>query len=49
MPKHQTLGLDDGGTDLYFTKGTGWLEDEDVDVDGVRQIAIRKEGERYEK
>ena len=45
MPKHQTLGLADGGTDLDFPEGTVWLERENVYADSVRQVAIRKEAE----
>lgn len=46
MPKHQTFGLADGGTEFNF----GELYDfKDPVVDSVRQVAIRKEGERYEK
>jgi basic membrane protein A len=48
MPKHQTLGLDDGGTDLYFLWGGDWFSG-DINVDSLRQVAIRKEGERYGK
>ncbi len=48
MPKHQTLGLEDGGTDLYLPKGNDWYE-RYADVDSLRQVAIRKEKERYEK
>jgi hypothetical protein len=49
MPKHQILGLDDGGTDLYFPDGTDIYESSHIDVDSVRQVAIRKEKERYER
>lgn len=49
MPKHQTLGLADGGTDLDFPEGTGWLENDHVDADSVRQVAIRKEAEHAKK
>ena len=45
MPKHQILGLADGGTDLDFPLGTVWLERENVYADSVRQVAIRKEAE----
>ena len=45
MPKHQILGLADGGTDLDFPRGTAWLENDHVDADSVRQVAIRKEAE----
>lgn len=48
MPKHQTLGLDDGGTDLYFLWGRDWFSG-DINMDSLRQVAIRKEKERYEK
>ncbi len=48
MPKHQTLGLDDGGTDLYFLWGRDWFSG-DINMDSLRQVAIRKEGERYGK
>ena len=46
MPKHQIFGLADGGTEVdlgrYATITT-------AEADSVRQVAIRKEGERYEK
>lgn len=47
MPKHQTLGLKDDATDVVL----GYVA-EDVptnEVDSLRQVAIRKEGERYGK
>ena len=55
MPKHQTLGLADGATDViignytyaYSIKGGLW--DNGLNMDSLRQVAIRKEGERYEK
>ena len=46
MPKHQTFGLADGGTE--FVPG-GNFGIKDRVVDSVRQVAIRKEGERYGK
>ena len=46
MPKHQTFGLADGGTEFNFGEDFGF---KDSVVDSVRQVAIRKEGERYEK
>ena len=46
MPKHQTFGLADGGTEFNFGEDFGFI---DRVVDSVRQVAIRKEGERYEK
>ena len=46
MPKHQTFGLADGGTEFNFGDDSGF---KDSIVDSVRQVAIRKEGERYEK
>ena len=48
MPKHQTFGLADGGTEFNFGEQFG-SKDPDPVVDSVRQVAIRKEGERYEK
>jgi basic membrane protein A len=55
MPKHQTLGLADGATDVivgnytyaYSIKGGLW--DNGLNMDSLRQVAIRKEGERYGK
>ncbi len=55
MPKHQILGLADGATDVivgnytyaYSIKGGLW--DNGLNMDSLRQVAIRKEGERYEK
>ena len=55
MPKHQILGLADGATDVivgnytyaYAIKGGLW--DNGLNMDSLRQVAIRKEGERYEK
>lgn len=55
MPKHQTLGLADGATDViignytyaYSIKGGLW--DNGLNMDSLRQVAIRKEGERYAK
>ena len=54
MPKHQTLGLADGATDAvigyeYKWKGTSKLWKGVLNMDSLRQVAIRKEGERYEK
>ena len=55
MPKHQTLGLADGVTDVVISNYTYWyllnsrLLDNQLDMDSLRQVAIRKEGERYEK
>ena len=55
MPKHQTLGLADGATGAvsgkYNLEGKGgyYLFPEKVDMDSLRQVAIRKEEERYEK
>ena len=54
MPKHQTLGLADGTTDAiigydYKWKGTDKLWQGVLDMDSLRQVAIRKEEERYEK
>ena len=46
MPKHQTFGLADGGTEFNFGEDFGF---KDSIVDSVHQVAIRKEGERYEK
>ena len=46
MPKHQTFGLADGGTEFNFGDDFG---SKDSIVDSVRQVAIRKEGERYGK
>jgi basic membrane protein A len=53
MPKHQTLGLADGATDViigyaYKNKGTDKLWKGVLNMDSLRQVAIRKEGERYE-
>ena len=55
MPKHQTLGLADGATDAIWGKYSypghaeyEFFEDE-VDIDSLRRVAIRKEMERYEK
>ena len=59
MPKHQTLGLADGATDVVvsdyrfstvYGSETGrayW--DKILNIDSLRQVAIKKEGERYEK
>ena len=55
MPKHQILGLADGATDVivgnytyaYSIKGGLW--DNGLNMDSLRQVAIRKEGERYGK
>ena len=55
MPKHQTMGLADGATDViignytyaYSIKGGLW--DNGLNMDSLRQVAIRKEGERYAK
>ena len=55
MPKHQTLGLADGVTDVVYGNYTygeylnSRLMDNLLDMDSLRQVAIRKEGERYEK
>jgi basic membrane protein A len=46
MPKHQTFGLADGGTEFNPGDDFGF---KDSTVDSVRQVAIRKEGERYER
>ena len=51
MPKHQTLGLAGGGTDIYFSQGEpreGRFMNI-ISLDSLRQVANRKEGERYEK
>ena len=55
MPKHQTLGLADGATGTiregYQYAGANGYEyfEKRVDLDSLRQVAIRKEVERYEK
>ena len=56
MPKHQTFGLADGATDVVITdyaKKFLWndtrLWDNGLNMDSIRQVAIRKEGERYGK
>ncbi|MBQ5548678.1 MAG: hypothetical protein IIT33_07590 [Prevotella sp.] len=55
MPKHQTLGLADGATGTiregYQYAGANGYEyfKKRVDLDSLRQVAIRKEVERYEK
>ena len=56
MPKHQTFGLADGATDVVITdyaKKFLWIDtrlwDNGLNMDSIRQVAIRKEGERYEK
>lgn len=46
MPKHQTLGLADGGTEVIIGDGTSVKA---AEADSVRQVAIRKEAERYGK
>jgi basic membrane protein A len=46
MPKHQTLGLADGATDVI--PGTEYLGMV-LNIDSLRQLAIKKEGERYGK
>jgi basic membrane protein A len=53
MPKHRTMGLADGVTDVVISNYTyGYiinsrLLDNQLDIDSVRQVAIRKEEERY--
>jgi basic membrane protein A len=59
MPKHKTYGLADGATDvvvsdyrfstLYETETGRPYWDKILNIDSLRQVAIRKEGERYEK
>ena len=55
MPKHRTMGLADGVTDVVISNYTyGYiinsrLLDNQLDIDSVRQVAIRKEEERYGK
>ena len=56
MPKHQTMGLADGVTDVVISDYTykdsmsyGVLLWKNVlNMDSLRQVAIRKEVERYE-
>lgn len=59
MPKHKTYGLADGATDvvvsdyrfstLYETETGRAYWDKILNIDSLRQVAIKKEGERYEK
>jgi len=56
MPKHQTLGLADGATDVVISDFTykallsgRTLWHDGPNMDSLRQVAIRKEGERYGK
>lgn len=53
MPKHQTLGLADGATDAVigwnYNRRYGTLRNGKLNMDSLRQVAIRKEVERYEK
>lgn len=53
MPKHKTLGLADGVTDAVigynYNRQSGMLWSGALNIDSLRQVAIRKEGERYEK
>ena len=46
MPKHQTLGLADGGTEVIIGDNASVKA---AEADSVRQVAIRKEAERYGK
>ena len=46
MPKHQTLGLADGGTEVIIGDHASVKA---AEADSVRQVAIRKEAERYGK
>ena len=46
LPKHQTFGLGNGGTDIYFSNPGVFMY---PNVDSLRQVAIRKEEQRYEK
>lgn len=51
MPKHQTLGLKDDATDVVLGYRATFPRQgiRNIDIDSLRQVAIRKEGERYEK
>ncbi len=51
MPKHQTLGLKDNATDVVLGYRATFPRQgiRNIDIDSLRQVAIRKEGERYEK
>lgn len=49
LPKHQTLGLGDGGTDIYIPRLSDYYKGHDELLDSLRQVAIRKEAERYGK
>jgi basic membrane protein A len=57
MPKHQTLGLADGATDVVTADYTfyqalwsdKWVWSDVLNMDSLRQVAIKKEEERYEK
>ena len=46
LPKHRTFGLRDGATDIYASEFT-YIRQENLE--NLRQEAIRKEEERYEK
>ena len=46
LPKHRTFGLRDGATDIYASEFTYIRQEK---LENLRQEAIRKEEERYEK
>jgi basic membrane protein A len=49
MPKHKRMGLADGVTDVAIGNYTYKTSLDKLNLDSLRQVAIRKEGERYEK
>jgi basic membrane protein A len=49
MPKHRRMGLADGMTDVVVGSYTYNTSLGQLNLDSLRQVAIRKEGERYAK
>ena len=49
MPKHKRMGFADGLTDVVLGNYTYNTSLSQLNVDSLRQVAIRKEGERYAK
>jgi basic membrane protein A len=49
MPKHKQMGLADGLTDVVWGSYTYKTSLDQLNLDSLRQVAIRKEGERYAK
>lgn len=49
LPKHQNFGLADGATAVLMDNVPFYMKAANLNMDSLKQVAIRKEGERYEE